>query len=116
MKLNFGHFGGDVNWLNFGKFGQNTRIERIFQMMKNPKWQVYGDFSFNLVEEELFDKFKEELDKQPDIAKRTLYGSDYWVVLPAGDLLKEQAKFLELLDNHKDAILRDNMLNYLFDS
>lgn len=115
LKLNFGHFGGDDNWLNFGKFEKNTRIERIFKMMKNPNWKVYGDFSFNLVEDNLFKKFKEELDKQPDIASRALYGTDYWVVLPAGDLLKEQDKFLKQLDNHKDAMLRDNVLKYLLE-
>ncbi|WP_111707720.1 trypsin-like peptidase domain-containing protein [Lutibacter citreus] len=115
LKLNLGHFGGDDNWLNFGKFNKNTRIERIFKMMKNPNWKVYGDFSFNLVEDNLFKKFKDELDKQPDIAARTLYGTDYWVVLPAGDLLQEQDKFLKQLNNHKAAMLRDNTLKYLLD-
>lgn len=116
LKLNLGHFGGDDNWLTFSKFGRNTRIERIYEMMRNPKWKVYGDFSFNLVEEELFDKFKQELDNQPEIAKRTLYGTDYWVVLPAGELLRQQEKFLNKLANHKKAMLRDNALNYLLNT
>ena len=113
MKLNFGHFGGDENWHEFSETGSNQRIEKIFNMMENPDWRVYADFSFNLVENDLFDKFKSELDSRPTVAARTLYGTDYWVVLPAGELLKEQEIFLKKLSNHQDTMLRENPIEYL---
>lgn len=113
LKLNFGHFGGDDFWLDRSKIGSNSRITKIFEMMLNPKYRVYGDFSFNLVEPELFDVFKSELDNNPTIAKRTLYGTDYWVVLPAGALLKEQEAFLKKMGVHQNAMLRDNAIEYL---
>ncbi|MEX0289333.1 MAG: amidohydrolase family protein [Flavobacteriaceae bacterium] len=113
LKVNLGHFGGDDHWLDFGKTGSNERIEKIFEMMRNPNYKIYGDFSFNLVENELFEKFKQELDKNPEIASRTLYGTDYWVVLPAGELLKEQDNFLKQLSQHQEAMLKRNAIEYL---
>lgn len=113
LKLTFGHFGGDDNWLDFGKTGANVRIEKIYEMMRNPNWNLFGDFSFNIVESELFDKFRSELDQRPEIAARTLYGTDYWVVLPAGELLREQDRFLKRLSNHKNAMLKENAIKYL---
>lgn len=115
LKLNFGHFGGGDNWLDYEKFGKNERLEKIFEMMRNPAWKVYADFSFSVIEDELFDGFKTYLDANPDIAARALYGTDYWVVLPAGDLLKEQDKFLKKLVGHRQAMLRDNIITYLMD-
>jgi len=113
LKLNLGHFGGDHNWQEFGKTGANARITKIFEMMVHPNYRVYGDFSFNIVEKELFTKFKEILDTKPEIKARTLYGTDYWVVLPAGELLDMQKLFLEKLKDHQDAMLRTNVLEYL---
>ncbi len=114
LKLNFGHFGGDDFWLEFHKTGNCKRIEKIYEMMRNPKWKVYADFSFNLVEEELFDKLKTELDAHPDIAKRILFGTDYWVVLPAGELLNSQEKYLKLLSDHQMNMLQNNAIDYLY--
>ena len=115
LKVNFGHYGGDDHWLDYSKNNSNYRIDRIFDMMANPNWRVYGDFSFNLVESELFDTFKREMDNRQIPASRNLYGTDYWVVLPAGELLKEQEDFLNTMDHHKTAMLKDNVIKYLLD-
>ena len=114
LKLNFGHFGGDDFWLDRSKIGFNSRITKIFELMRNPNYRIFGDFSFNLVEPELFETFKSDLDNNPEIAKRTLYGTDYWVVLPAGALLAQQKAFLKCMGKHQNSMLRENAIDYLF--
>lgn len=113
LKLNFGHFGGDTNWENHDETGKNERILRILEMMKNTDWKVYTDFSFNVVEERLFKALKKELDNSTEIAKKTMFGTDYWVVLPAGELLDMQKKFLIQLKNHQTTLLQSAPMKYL---
>lgn len=113
LKINFGHFGGDSNWAELGETGSNDRLEKIFSLMENPNLNVFADFSFTLIEEKLFNIFKEVLDSRPEIAARTLYGTDYWVVVPSSKLLEEQDEFLKQLPNHQTAMLRDNIIKYL---
>lgn len=114
LKLDFGHFGGDTNWEDHGTVGKNARINKIIDMMKNPDWKVFADFSFNVVEKELFDAFTKSLEVNPDIAGKVMFGTDYWVVLPAGDLLKMQKEFLVRLQDHQTSLLHSAPLNYLF--
>ena len=81
--------------------------------MEDPNLDVYADFSFTMIEDHLFDTFKKILDEKPKIAERTLYGTDYWVVVPSSELLDEQDKFLKQLSNHQVTMMRDNMIKYL---
>jgi len=113
LKLLFGHWGGDDNWLNYSKTGNDQRIAKIMEMMRDPQLNVFGDFSFNVVEEELFYKFKETMENHPELLAKTLYGTDYWVVLPAGDLLKMQDKFLKAMAPYHQQMLKENAMNYL---
>lgn len=113
LKLNLGHFGGGTSWKDYGENGTNERIETILEMMENPDWNVYADFSYGLVENDTFPYLKAKLDSAPNIAAKTLFGTDYWVVLPAGDLLIEQRDFLNYFSEYKDAMLRENQLKYL---
>lgn len=113
LKLNFGHFGGDTNWENHGLTGNNERIIKILKMMKNPDWKVFADFSFNVVEKDLFDALEKELDNSPEISNKTMFGTDYWVVLPAGDLLEMQVEFLAQMKRHQKNLLNLAPLNYL---
>lgn len=113
LKLNFGHFGGDTNWKNHNETGNNERILKIIEMMKNPDWKVFADFSFNVAENELFSAFKGALNNNPDICNKVMFGTDYWVVLPAGDLAGMQKEFLDQLQNHKKNLLNVAPLNYL---
>jgi predicted TIM-barrel fold metal-dependent hydrolase len=115
LKLNLGHFGGDTNWELLGTNQTNQRIEKIMDMMRSSNGKVYADFSFNVVEEELFDTFEAQLTQNPDIAARTMYGTDYWVVLPKGNLLGQQGKFLNKLKNHQKTLLQSVPRSYLFD-
>ena len=82
-------------------------------MMRNPNWKVYADFSFNVVEEELYNAFQNQLDNNADVKSRTLYGTDYWVVLPKGDLLAKQSRFLTQMVNHQASLLQSVPRAYL---
>ena len=113
LKLNLGHFGGGRPWKEFVEDGNSQRLEKIFEFMRNPNFRVWGDFSYSIIEDDLFGLFKQVLDSNPEILKQSLYGTDFWVVLPAGDLLKQQEVFLEKLKDYKDPLLRDNVLDYL---
>jgi hypothetical protein len=113
LKLSFGHFGGDSNWENYNLTGKNERISKIIEMMKNPNYIVFADFSFNVVEKELYDAFEKELNNDPEIAEKVMFGTDYWVVLPAGDLLGMQQVFLTQLKNHRNTLLQTAPLRYL---
>ncbi len=113
LKLDFAHFGGDTNWKNHHESGKNDRITTILKMMKNPNWKVFTDFSFNVVEKELFNAFGKELNMNPDISDKIMFGTDYWVVLPAGDLLGMQKEFLAQMKDHQTTLLQSAPLNYL---
>jgi len=113
LKLSFGHFGGDSNWEDHGITGNNVRINKIIEMMKNPSWKVYADFSYNVVEKNLFDAFEKELNKNPDLTNKIMFGTDYWVVLPGGNLLDMQKEFLTQMKDHQTTLLHSAPLNYL---
>lgn len=113
LKLNLAHFGGDTNWELLGNSGSSERVEKIIDMMRNPNWKVYADFSFNVVEEELYNAFQNQLDNNADVKSRTLYGTDYWVVLPKGDLLAKQSRFLTQMVNHQASLLQSVPRAYL---
>jgi predicted TIM-barrel fold metal-dependent hydrolase len=113
LKLDFGHFGGDLNWENHTATGKNNRVKKILEMMKNPHWKVFADFSYNVVERNLFNAFEKELNNNPDLTNKIMFGTDYWVVLPSGDLLDMQHEFLEQMKDHQSTLLHSAPLNYL---
>ena len=114
LKLDFGHFGGDDNWLEFSQTGHNQRVELIIELIKDVGKRVWADFSFNVVEDNLFDQLRAKLDGDTRVAERALFGTDYWVVLPAGALMPMQEKFFNKMGPHTPGLIRDNILNYLF--
>ncbi len=114
LKLNLAHFGGDDFWKNHGQTNhQDVRVKKIIEMMKNPEWNVYTDFSFNVVERDLFKTFKEELETNPDLSLKIMFGTDYWVVLPMGELKPMQEEFLTYMGAHNDHLLNKAPLQYL---
>ncbi|AYN03558.1 amidohydrolase family protein [Flavobacterium sp. 140616W15] len=114
LKLNLAHFGGDDFWLNHSKTNLgDVRVKKIIAMLKNPNWNVYTDFSFNLVESELFETFKKELDANAEIQSKVMFGTDYWVVLPAGDLLNTQGEFLDQLTDYSDRMISTAPLDFI---
>ena len=113
LKLAFGHFGGDTSWENLSHSGYDERISKLMDMLQNPEWKVFADFSFNVVEEDLFDTFRREVDNHPEISDRIMFGTDYWVVVPAGDLPAMQNEFLKKMKEHQGSLLHTAPLNFL---
>lgn len=113
LKLNLGHFGGDAAWENYDKNGSNQRIDTILNMMgKYPN--LYGDFSYNVIDTKIYSIFKTILKNHPIAKERALFGSDFWVVCGGGNLKKRQEDFLYSLIEFKDVLTNKNPSNYLF--
>lgn len=112
LKLNLGHFGGVGAWEKIRDGKESERINDIEALM-NKYPNVYADFSFNVIETSIFDAFKDALDKKPIFSERALYGSDFWVVCPNGNLKKAQETFFNKMGDHLDALVYRNIRNYL---
>lgn len=124
LKLNLAHFGGYETWSNSTPVDDNKdpqqRKEVIFSFMRKYK-NVYADFSYNIVEEDLTSNLKNTLYFDESIRDRTLFGTDFWVVNKEGNLQTEQTQFLMSLDNGieeldlKNKLCKINPYNYLFE-
>ena len=115
LKLNFGHFGGDTAWSEYRANKTQKRIDKIIELM-NSYENVYADFSFNIIEDNLFETFDDLLSKSDLVKERSLFGTDFWVVLPSGNLVEKQEDFLVTLDKYKEHLISRNPLKYLFDT
>jgi len=100
LQLNLAHFGGYETWDRSSRVpvekDPQQRKETIFEFMRKYP-NVYADFSFNLVEVKLTSNLVNVLYFDETIRKRTLFGSDFWVVNKDGNLHKEQNRFLNQL-------------------
>ncbi|PIF46258.1 putative TIM-barrel fold metal-dependent hydrolase [Chryseobacterium sp. 52] len=113
MKLNLAHFSGNSDWEEYDKKGSQTRIEKIKKMMTNSSWDVYADFSYNVADMKTFNRFQKELDTNSEIKEKVMFGTDYWVVIPAADLLEMQKQFCLQMSDHFDDLLRKVPRRYL---
>ncbi len=121
LKLNLAHFGGNETWEKpsvVSHEGQK-RKETIFKFMSMYD-NVYADFSYILIETLPTKNLREVITVKEYIRKRTLFGTDYWVVNKEGDLLKEQKEFLNSIDENAEELELSkyltvfNPFNYLF--
>ncbi|TCC90106.1 hypothetical protein EZ428_12520 [Pedobacter frigiditerrae] len=114
LKLCFGHFGSGKAWSEPNSI-YSKRVQIIMDLMK--KHQVYSDFSFNLESEQATAKFMEKLKEDNEegdlIRSRTMFGTDFWVVLPMSNLNLDQRKFLDQLGVMKENLLRKNVISFL---
>lgn len=97
LKINFAHFGGPARWDDVFD-ADKIRVEQIIDRMTTFGEAVYTDFSFNLVDKVANANLKKQLDKNPLIKSRTMYGTDYWVVLPSEDLKSSIENFIKIMD------------------
>lgn len=86
LKINFAHFGGSTPWAS-SKPEERIRIEHIIERMHRYENRVFTDFSFNLVDTLANSSLKERYSDEI-VRARTMYGTDYWVVVPKNDLKK----------------------------
>lgn len=114
LRLCLGHFGGRNAW--DGNPRTKHRIATILTMM-NDFPNLYADFSFNLESPHTVQSFKDKIATGGTDAtlmkERTLFGTDFWVVLPISDLNKDQDYFLKEMSHLKTEFLYKNVNNYL---
>lgn len=137
LKINIAHFGSPTAWNNslpaktkitanstnipqFKSFTISSRKNTIIALMKQFKG-VYADFAFNISEEDTFTNLLNELNKDPLVKARTMFGTDFWVVLSNTLLFKDklntvQQTFIDRLSKHNDSLYREVPHNYLFDT
>ena len=113
LRINFGHFGGNTAWEEYDKNGGSEKVKTILDMMAKYD-HVYADFSWNMIDSSLYSIYKTVIGLSDKALDRSLYGTDYWVVCPAGNLQRRQAQFLEILKDHIPKLTYENVKSYLF--
>lgn len=113
LRLCLGHFGGVKAWENH----QDTahRIPKILEMMDTYK-NLYADFSYNLESLPAIQNFRDRLFNSADstlMKERTFFGTDFWVILPFSNLIKDQHNFVEETQSVSDELLKTNVLKYM---
>lgn len=115
LHLNLAHFGSNSAWLESEEI-PHPKVSTIIRFMETYP-HVYSDFSFNLSDAEstnIFVKYLSSTDhKYRKIKDRTMYGTDFWVVVPQSNLKKDQKAFLNLTEGFHDKLLVENVINYL---
>lgn len=111
LKVNFAHFGSKDFWLP----QITSRINDIARLVSDDRYNVFTDYSFNVVETEMWDKLKETLDNNSRVAEKVMFGTDYWVVLPFGDLFSQQEAFMEKFQPYMEGLLVNNPRKFLFE-
>jgi len=114
LRLCLGHFGGKGAWN--GESATKDRIKTILNMMATYP-NLYADFSFNLESQVTVNKFKTKLFANNSEGKimreRSMFGTDFWVVLPISDLNKDQKNFLKEMEDFCDQLVTENVVKYL---
>lgn len=121
LKLNIAHFGSSKSWTRYpnneeykdGTEDKNRVVEILELMQKYPN--VYSDFSYSFTDQDIYNDLKELINKFDFLKDRLLFGTDFWVVIPEGDLVEEQKMFLKEFAAYRDQFIRDNTYRYLFD-
>lgn len=119
LKLNIAHFGASGAWLDNKKkklkrkFPQHRKQTILDMVVKYEN--VYTDLSYSFADKKLIEPLK-ELMKTEKYRKKILFGTDFWVVYPMGDLSSRTVEFFEKLDNEqwKRELCMDNSMRYLF--
>lgn len=112
LKLNLAHFGGVEHWLNLAKTNRDEAIETINKLMAYDN--VYADIAYNFCDTKFQNIFFKHFNNNFTIRNKTLYGTDYWMALAAGDFKKNHDKFITRLGANKELIMRTNPMKYLF--
>jgi predicted TIM-barrel fold metal-dependent hydrolase len=113
LKLNLAHFGGDTQWEKLVRGKNNTWVSRIMDMMTRYE-NVYADFSFNIWDHKIYDIFRKEIENNALIAERTLYGSDYYMVVTEGHFRSIKIDFITAMgDSVMQKIAVENPKRFL---
>jgi predicted TIM-barrel fold metal-dependent hydrolase len=114
LKLNLAHFGSSREWEKLVKAKKNNWAYEIIYLMARYE-NVYADFSMNIYDENLFDTFNFLLKEDELLAKRALYGSDFYMVVTEGHFRKIKNNFILAMDeNVMQQIACENPRKFLF--
>lgn len=118
LKLNFAHFGSSEAWDNEPDEPELPYAKRLLTIvdLMSEYDNVYSDFSFNVIDNETHSNFSLELHQQQLLKERSLFGTDYWVVLPQGNLIKRQDNFFNAIGdtNLIEKLVNKNPLRFYF--
>lgn len=118
LRLNLAHFGGDDSWKRFSAKEPNTWVHRIVSLMEDYE-HVYADVSFilHLCEKRnigFLETLEELLIEKELVRNRTLFGSDFYMVLIHEKLpLVSQNFLLRLNDELIHRLTRENPRRFL---
>jgi predicted TIM-barrel fold metal-dependent hydrolase len=126
LKISFAHFGGSSTWKSCTKVRSNIdpqhRKETIISFM-NKYPNVYADFAFNFIEDNIWDNIINVLLYNKRVRERLMFGTDYWVVNPKVNLKLKQNEFIKhLKDSSKsdidlvDILTFQNPVKFFFES
>lgn len=118
LRLNLAHFGGDEAWKQFCRKASDTWVHRIVSLMEDFE-HVYADVSFliHMTEKRhtgFLENFEELMREKELVRNRTLYGSDYYMVLIHEKLpLLSQNFRMRLDDAQVNKLTRENPRRFL---
>ena len=114
LKLNLAHFGGDESWKTYTK-GEDTKwVDTIIQLMHDYP-NVYADFSYTMYKRKFNKELKRIMEADPVVADRTLFGSDYYMILNEGMYGEEFNQFRRHIgEDWLEKIAVENNNRYLF--
>jgi predicted TIM-barrel fold metal-dependent hydrolase len=111
LKINFAHFGGSAAWSSENEIDK-IRIEQIIERMSRYENRVFTDFSFNLTSTDANSNLKLSFENAL-VKNRTMYGTDYWVVLPKHNLKQAIQRHIQIMGddmNHMANTVPDTFL------
>lgn len=114
LRLNMAHFTSESFWKTFIEKGEEMRIAKIMELASDPELRVFTDFSFNVINLDLFDALLGVIKKDKLVKDKVMFGTDFWVVLPSGDLIEKQQKFFTTLTDFKESLIKDVPRAFLF--
>lgn len=115
LKLNLAHFGSDNEWEKLLNGKNNTWVSRIMDLMTRHD-NVYADFSYNISDHKILELLRKKIESNRLIAERTLYGSDYYMVVIGGHFRSIKMDFISSMgDEVMNRIASVNPRKFLFD-
>lgn len=118
LRLNFAHFGSEKAWDDLPDDlptqMYQARVDTIKEFLSFYD-HVYSDFSFNVVVDDTYEKFNRSAQNNELLQRKVIYGTDYWVALFFGNMLKAQEAFFKALDPAlTEKLVLENPMQFFF--
>lgn len=112
LKLNLAHFGGFTQWKKYSYNKYPPKISAILELI-NEYDHVYTDFAYTLSSTKSNKNLRKELKRNPELANKLLYGTDYHLVLINGRLIKSIDRFKKSVYPYWEQISKVNPTTFL---